>query len=265
MGCQSRNRNRGRIIENAAKVLILLLQDPDAGPSQVADALGSSKRTGYRYLKSIEGVFDKMNLHPNEFRGAETGTGLEVPGPVDPGHGPCFTCIRKDEDKQKCCRICDRLDAYQHGNEWADIPIPTEEEIEACKAPREEEDTRMEYQCLICDKAKKIKAAGLCHSCHAKWRQGEFDHPELGPWKKKPAPAPKKKKDRLLADPERQELEELRAEARELRRGIESQKETIALLDKTNTGLNRLINELRIKADAFDMLRRVGAEKRTGL
>ena len=53
---------------------------------------------------------------------------------------PCFDCIRKNEDKQACAKICERLRAYQKGGAWKLYPIPDSKVIEKQIPPKDEDE-----------------------------------------------------------------------------------------------------------------------------
>ena len=52
---------------------------------------------------------------------------------------PCFDCVRKNEDKKACAKICERLKAYQRGGPWKLCPIPGGEVIEKHTTPKDED------------------------------------------------------------------------------------------------------------------------------
>ena len=91
---------------------------------------------------------------------------------------PCVSCERADKNKNQCLEICDRLDAFRHGNEWEGVPIPTEEEMgkgEGGKSePQNTEQERSEPQkegkgearlCSRCRKYPATRPSGLCGYC----------------------------------------------------------------------------------------------------
>lgn len=119
---------------------------------------------------------------------------------------PCLTCERKDLSKDKCAGICDRLDAFQRGNDYEDVPIPTAEEPgeggRVAEDPKPKGDAMPAKKlCAIDETHGPAKCRGLCLKCYEDWRHGRIVHPTEGafvvihrrsPRKKAPPKSPAK-------------------------------------------------------------------------
>lgn len=92
---------------------------------------------------------------------------------------PCRRCDKKGLDKNECCNICERLDAYQDGLPYDHLPYPGQKKE---VAPLKKIIKRY-AECLMPGCHRAGTYMGLCHRCYQRWRAGKILHPKYGKWR----------------------------------------------------------------------------------
>jgi len=87
---------------------------------------------------------------------------------------PCKNCKRVDKEKNICCMICDRLKAYQRGDDWTKFGTPgkTPKFILGAKKDR--------GTCLAKGCERDAECRGFCTKHYNAWKFGRIKHPKFG-------------------------------------------------------------------------------------